>query len=47
VVSDKELNELYIIPSIFNEQIVTKVRHAVIEAAILTGMARRIPPDFR
>lgn len=47
VVSDRELNELYIIPSIFNEQIVTKVRHAVIEAAILTGMARRIPPDFR
>ncbi|KRE69650.1 NAD-dependent malic enzyme [Paenibacillus sp. Soil750] len=47
VVSDRELNELYIIPSIFNEQIVAKVRHAVIEAAILTGMARRIPPDFR
>ncbi|UKS24520.1 NAD-dependent malic enzyme [Paenibacillus sp. HWE-109] len=47
VVSERELNELYIIPSIFNEQIVAKVRHAVIEAAILTGMARRIPPDFR
>ncbi|GGF94724.1 NAD-dependent malic enzyme [Paenibacillus abyssi] len=47
VVSGTELNEQYIIPSIFNEQVVTKVRHAVIEAAILTGVARRIPPDFR
>jgi malate dehydrogenase (oxaloacetate-decarboxylating) len=47
VVSPNELNEQYIIPSIFNEQVVTKVRHAVIETAILTGEARRIPPDFR
>ncbi|MFH5181706.1 NAD-dependent malic enzyme [Paenibacillus sp. TAB 01] len=47
VVSEKELNEQYIIPSIFNEQVVAKVRRAVIEAAILTGTARRIPPDFR
>lgn len=47
VVTGKELNASYIIPSIFNEQVVAKVRHAVIEAAILTGMARRIPPDFR
>ncbi|MCR8635610.1 NAD-dependent malic enzyme [Paenibacillus radicis (ex Xue et al. 2023)] len=47
VVSEKELNDQYIIPSIFNEQVVTKVRHATIEAAILTGVARRIPPEFR
>ncbi|UUZ90931.1 NAD-dependent malic enzyme [Paenibacillus sp. P25] len=47
VVTEKELNEQYIIPSIFNEQVVAKVRHGVIEAAILTGVARRIPPDFR
>ncbi len=47
VVSERELNEQYIIPSIFNEQVVTQVRKAVIEAAILTGTARRIPPDFR
>jgi len=47
VVSERELNEQYIIPSIFNEQVVAKVRGAVIEAAILTGTARRIPPDFR
>lgn len=47
VVSDRELNEQYIIPSMFNEQVVTKVRHAIVETAILTGEARRIPPDFR
>jgi malate dehydrogenase (oxaloacetate-decarboxylating) len=47
VVSEKELNEQYIIPSIFNEQVVAKVRYATIEAAILTGVSRRIPPDFR
>ncbi len=47
VVSESELNDQYIIPSIFNEQVVSKVRHAVIETAILTGTARRIPKDFR
>jgi malate dehydrogenase (oxaloacetate-decarboxylating) len=47
VVTEAELNEQYIIPSIFNEQVVAKVRKAVIEAAILTGTARRIPRDFR
>ncbi|MBM7563235.1 NAD-dependent malic enzyme [Paenibacillus sacheonensis] len=47
VVTPDELNELYIIPSIFNEKVVTLVRKAVIEAAILTNSARRTPPDFR
>lgn len=47
VISDHELNEQYIIPSIFNEQVVAQVRHAVIKAAIETGTSRRIPPDFR
>lgn len=47
VVTEAELNEHYIIPSIFNENVVAKVRHAIIEAAILTGEARRIPRDFR
>lgn len=46
VVQPDELNELYIIPSIFNEKVVEHVRAAVIEAAIRTGSARRIPPDF-
>jgi len=47
VVTENELNDQYIIPSIFNEHVVPKVRHAVIETAILTGLAGRIPPDFR
>jgi malate dehydrogenase (oxaloacetate-decarboxylating) len=47
VVGDTERNEQYIVPSIFNEQVVARVRQAVIEAAILTGTAGRIPPDFR
>ncbi|RAP78343.1 NAD-dependent malic enzyme [Paenibacillus montanisoli] len=47
VVSGGELNEHYIIPSIFNEQVVVQVRKAVIEAAILTNVARRTPPEFR
>ncbi|MCQ6559419.1 NAD-dependent malic enzyme [Paenibacillus mendelii] len=46
VISEKELNNYYIIPSIFNEMVVTNVRKAVIEAAILTGVARRTPPEF-
>jgi malate dehydrogenase (oxaloacetate-decarboxylating) len=47
VVTESELSEQYIIPSIFNEQVVAKVRNAVVEAAILTGVSRRIPHDFR
>jgi len=47
VVSDAERNEHYIIPSIFNERVVEGVREAVIRAAIATGVAKRIPPDFR
>jgi len=45
IVTDKERNAEYIIPSIFNEQVVIKVREAVIKAAINTGVARCIPTD--
>ncbi|MDF2661643.1 MAG: NAD-dependent malic enzyme [Paenibacillus sp.] len=47
VISEGERNEQYIIPGIFNEEVVVRVRRAVVEAAILTGVARRTPPDFR
>lgn len=47
VISEGERNGQYIIPGIFNEEVVTRVRRAVVEAAILTGVARRTPPDFR
>ncbi|KGE19355.1 NAD-dependent malic enzyme [Paenibacillus wynnii] len=46
VVQEDELNEQYIIPSIFNEKVVEQVRIAVIKAAIATDMARRIPKDL-
>jgi malate dehydrogenase (oxaloacetate-decarboxylating) len=41
VVSDEELSEQYIIPSVFNSRVVEKVREAVIEAAYRSGVARR------
>lgn len=47
VVSENELNEHYIIPSIFNDKVVTNVRKCVIESAIQSGVARRVPPDFK
>jgi len=47
VVSDDELNEMYIIPSTFNDKVVERVSRAVAEAAIRTGVARRIPNDLR
>lgn len=46
VVSDEELNELYIIPSVFNSSVVELVRSEVIKAAIRSNVARRIPNDF-
>lgn len=46
-VSDEELNEQYIIPSVFNDKVVAKIRNAVVQAAIDTGVARRIPREFR
>ena len=39
----QELNKLYIIPSVFNQEVVRRIREAVIQAAIQTGVARRIP----
>ncbi|RKN85540.1 NAD-dependent malic enzyme [Paenibacillus ginsengarvi] len=47
VISDGERSEQYIIPGIFNEEVVARVRRAVVETAILTGVSRRTPPDFR
>jgi malate dehydrogenase (oxaloacetate-decarboxylating) len=41
VVSDDELSETYIVPSVFNQKVVEKVREAVIKAAYETGVARK------
>lgn len=46
VVQPDELNEQYVIPSIFNDKVVELVRLAVIQAAIATDVARRIPKDI-
>jgi malate dehydrogenase (oxaloacetate-decarboxylating) len=43
VIAPEELNEEYIIPSVFNKAVVPAVAQAVIEAAIRTGVARREP----
>lgn len=47
IVTDEELNEEYIIPSVFNDKVVPAVRKAVIQEAILSGVARKVPSDFR
>ncbi|WP_028544838.1 NAD-dependent malic enzyme [Paenibacillus taiwanensis] len=45
VVSDDELSEVYIIPSVFNDKVVPRVRDAVVDAAFEAGVARR--RDYR
>ncbi|MDF2721344.1 MAG: malate dehydrogenase [Paenibacillus sp.] len=47
VITDEERNKLYIIPSVFNQNISKLIRNKVIEAAIRTGVARRIPREYR
>jgi malate dehydrogenase (oxaloacetate-decarboxylating) len=41
VVTDEELNEEYIIPSVFNQSVAEKVREAVWDAAFKSGVARK------
>jgi len=47
VISDEERNKFYIIPSVFNQQVVEEIRKRVVEAAIRTGVARRMPREYR
>lgn len=42
-ISENELTKHYIIPSVFNDRVVKSMRERVIDAAIQTGVARRIP----
>jgi malate dehydrogenase (oxaloacetate-decarboxylating) len=46
VVTDAELHEQYIIPSVFNKNVVKAVRSAVAKAAAETGVARKEPRDM-
>lgn len=42
-VPDDQLSTQYIIPSVFNRQVVKAVSRAVSDAAVATGVARRVP----
>ncbi len=42
-VPEDQLNPQYIIPSVFNRQVVKAVSRAVSEAAVTSGVARRVP----
>src|SRR5690606_21499728 len=42
-VSDDELNEEYIIPSVFDRRVAPAVAEKVIEVAAAEGLARRVP----
>lgn len=45
VISDDELNRMYIVPSVFNARVVEEVRRRVIQAAVKSGVARRNPRE--
>jgi len=47
IIPDHELSRHYIVPTVFNQEVVKSVSKAVIQAAIETNVARRIPKDFR
>jgi malate dehydrogenase (oxaloacetate-decarboxylating) len=42
VVTDRELSEDYIIPSVFNRKVAEAVARAVARAAVKSGVARRL-----
>ncbi|QQE77666.1 NAD-dependent malic enzyme [Alicyclobacillus sp. SO9] len=46
VVTEDELSETYIIPSVFNSKVVEAVSHNVMQAAYDSGVARRDSHDF-
>ncbi len=47
VITDEERDNFYIIPSVFNPNVVQLIRNKVVEAAIRTGVARRTPREYR
>lgn len=44
-VTAEELNPTYIIPSVFNQNVVKAIRELVVKAAVKSGVARRIPRE--
>ncbi|WP_256760960.1 NAD-dependent malic enzyme [Cohnella sp. WQ 127256] len=47
VISDDKLSKYYIVPSVFDQSVVERIRDKVIRAAINSGVARRIPKEYR
>ncbi|NOU90026.1 NAD-dependent malic enzyme [Paenibacillus sp. LMG 31460] len=47
IITDEDRSKSHIIPSVFNQKVVSAVRNRVIEAAIRTGVAKKVPKDFR
>jgi malate dehydrogenase (oxaloacetate-decarboxylating) len=47
VITDEQRNKYYVVPSVFDKQVVEVIRDRVIQAAIRTGVARRIPKEYR
>lgn len=44
-ISDEERSRYYIIPSVFNDKVVKAMRNRIVEAAVKTGVARRVPRE--
>lgn len=47
VIRDDEVSKSYIIPSVFNPDVVKRICDRVIRVAIQTGVAQRIPREYR
>jgi len=47
VIPDDKLSKYYIIPSVFDQSVVERIRDRVVRAAIASGTARRIPKEYR
>ncbi|MEK3884324.1 NAD-dependent malic enzyme [Paenibacillus sp. PL2-23] len=47
VIPDDKLSSYSIIPSVFDQTVVERIRDRVVRAAMDTGVARRIPKEFR
>ncbi len=47
VIPDDKLSKYYIIPSVFDQSVVERIRDRVVRAAMVSGAARRIPKEYR
>jgi malate dehydrogenase (oxaloacetate-decarboxylating) len=47
VITDDKRSKYYIVPSVFDQTVVERIRDRVIRAALSSGVARRIPKEYR